>query len=226
MAPGAHQHPRFVFARTHHFRARSLHKYGYPVAGTMQLFLEGVHRHDHEVVLRLPKSTADALGDSDYLIFVGLGANGLADRIDVREKPFRHVGADEYHLRAVVVIGWGDKAALRHVDVAHLRIIRGNTHDIGVLQALVSGAHVDIVVIERGNRSGRLHAVAQALVINHSDERPLLRFHPGVLAGDNAKSVHDKHVGAQVRDAVGHVEVHAGNDAHHGHEGGYRQDHA
>src|SRR6266849_7945364 len=226
VAPGAHQHACFVLARAHHLRAARLHEYTHPVARTMQLFFKGVQRHDHEIVLRLPEGAADALRDSYDLILMRFRAHQFPHRIDIGEKPVRHVRADEYDFPAMVVVGLVNKAALHDVDVAHLRIVRGNTHDVGVLQARVPGAHLDVVVVARGNRFGRFHAMAHALVIFHGNQRTLLRFDPRVLTGDDAEAIHNEHVCAEVGYAVGNVKVHPGDHAHHRHKGGYGQNYA
>src|SRR4029077_9488870 len=100
------------------------------------------------------------------------------------------------------------------------------THNVGVVQALVPGAHLDVVVVERGNRFGRFHAIAHALVIFHRNQRTLLRFDPRVLTGDDAEAIYNEHVCAEVGYAVGNVKVHPGDHAHHRHKGGYGQNYA
>src|SRR5207244_2644537 len=52
-----------------------------------------------------------------------------------------------------------------------------------------------------------------------SDLLRLLKF---VHAGDDAKAVDDENVGAQVRHAIGHIQVQAGDRAHDHHERGHR----
>ncbi len=153
-------------------------------------------------------------------------AHGFPYRIDIWEKSVRYVRTDEYNFPSMVVIGFVDEAPLRHVDVAYLCIIGGNPHDVGVFQALISGAHVNIVLVECGNGVGGLHAIPHALVIVHRDKRALLRLDPCVLTRDDAEAIHDKDIGAEVGDAVRHVKVHPGDDAHYGHKCGYGQNDA
>src|SRR5258708_40202642 len=126
----------------------------------------------------------------------------------------------------MIVVGRGDEAALGDVYVTHVGVVGRDAHNVGIFEALVAGAHVHVVVIEGGDRLGGLHVGAQALVVFHGDQRALLGFHPGVLAGDDAETVDDEDVGAEVGDAVGHVEVHAGDHAHDGDEGGDGEDDA
>ena len=53
-----------------------------------------------------------------------------------------------------------------------------------------------------------------------------MRFDPGIVAGDDAEAVDDEDIRTQVGDAVGNVEIHAGDKAHHCDQSGDGQNYA
>ncbi len=197
-----------------------------PVILFVKFPLIGMDRHDHEIVLRLSERAADGSGNSNDLIFMRFGAQGLADRVHVREQLGGYVGADKHNLRAMFVIGFGNHAALRYANVANVGVVWGNAHHIGSLEPFVTCFQVHVAVVQRGDGVRGFHVVAQILEFIHGQQGPLLRFHPCVVAGDDAKAIHDIDVRAQIGDAIRDVKVHPGDNAHHDHKSRYRQNHA
>src|SRR5260370_35677029 len=103
MAPGAEKHRGFILACGHHLGIRGLDEYGCPVDLAMPALEEGIHGHDHVVVLRLAEGAAYGLGYADDFIGVGADTNGFAERIDIGEKFWGEVGAGEGELGASLV---------------------------------------------------------------------------------------------------------------------------
>ena len=151
--------------------------------------------------------------------------HGLPNGIHVREEFLGDICSQKHHFRMMYVVRLCQEAALRHVDIAHVREIVRNAHHVRVIHLHVAGAHLHVAVAFRCHRAGRPHRIAQTLVIFHADQRTLLRLHPCILASDDPEAVHQKHISAQIGDALRHIRVHPRHHAHHHHQRGHRQNH-
>ena len=165
-----------------------------------------------------PKALPMGSRDAHDFVCVRAGADGFSDRIDVREKLFRDVGADETDRRVVQVIGFGDVAAGGEADVAELGVVGGRAHH-SVFSSKVLPERMSMVT--QPAAATRLAIFMLSRTHSNSSsvkQRALLRFDPFVFAGDDSKTVHHVHIRAEVGDAVGHVEVQPGDDAHDRHQ--------
>src|SRR6516225_5012227 len=220
MAPGAHEHAGFVFAGFHKLGAGSLHKDGDPIVVGVPTFAPSAEGHQHVVVLRLAEGAAQRLGHADDFIGVGLHTNGLANRIDIGEELFDEVRTDEDDFGAVVFVRKSNETALRDAQIADVGKVGGRAHHHDVFHDLVAAFDGKVVVLFRSDGGSEFHVVAEALKFLEGQERALLGFNPLVLTGDNAETVDDEDIGAEIGDAVGDIEVEAGDDAHDHDQGG------
>ena len=128
------------------------------------------------------------------------------------------------HPRVLVVAGVMKVSG--DVEVADIGEIGGGAHDAGVFHDDVADASLDVAIFLGGDGASEFHAVAKALVVVHADQGTLLGFDEFVAAGDDAEAVDDEDVGAEVGDALGDVEVEAGDYAHDKDERGDGEDDA
>src|SRR5271165_161452 len=192
----------------------------------MPAFPPGAEWQDHVVVLRLAEGAAQWLSNPDDFVRVVLDTNCLADRVHVGKELGGQVGTDEDDFGMVLLICLCEEASLRRGQIADIREVGRGAKHLNVLHGQVTAFYLNVVVLLGGNSRGQLHAIPTARVIFIGDQRTLLRLDPGIFAGDDAKAVDKENVGSQVGDAIGNVEVEAGDHAHHDDQGGDRENYA
>src|SRR4029077_2534302 len=120
----------------------------------------------------------------------------------------------------------GDEAALRGIQVADVGEIGSGAQHLDVFHGQVAALDLNVVILFGSNRGGKLHTLAQSLVILVGNQRTLLRFDPGIFAGDDAEAVDQENVGTKIGDAIGDVEVEARDHAHDNDQGEDGENHA
>ena len=165
MAPGAHQHARFVFGGVHDFGILRLHENGHPVVLLIPIFVIGGERYENVIILRLPEGAADFRSYADHFVGVGARADRFSHRIAVRPKFLNHVGADEGYRRMMQLIAFGEKTSRAQVHVADVRVVGGDTGHVRIFQQDVSRAHVHVAIGSSRHMAGGFHIVAETLVL-------------------------------------------------------------
>src|SRR6201988_2817818 len=220
VAPGPEEHARLFLARVDHFGVGSLNKDGQGITGAVVALQVSAEGHKHVVVLGLSESAADRGTDADDLVGVSLGADGFADGIDVGEKFFGEVGADEHHFGAVLFVSGRNEAALGDGEAANVDVVGGDAGNGGVLHDGVAAASLGVPLVVAGDGFSQTGGIAKTLELLERNEGALLGFDPFVATGDDAEAVDDEDIGAEVGDAIGDVQIETGNDAHDRNEGG------
>ena len=95
------------------------------------------------------------------------------------------------------------------VNIGH---VRGDAADFGVIDALAIGADLPACVHFDALTQRQLQVVAKCLVVVESDQLVAAGgFDVLIHLGDDREACHYEDVGAEVRDALRDVAIHAGN---------------
>ena len=215
MAARAHQGFRFFLGARHPIRAARLHvdrQAGRARGVVLHPRLDG---NVDVIVLRLAQHRADRLSDSHDFVGAPVDIEFLADGIDAGEKFIGDVRSDQRDERAVLIVGVRDVAARGGPFGFHVADISGHAIDGRVFYGLAVGLGAAEEVGLRAHALGQLRVVTQENVVVPGQRFvPPRGLHEFFHVRDDRIPQNQEYVRPEIGNAIGHVQVHAGDQRH------------
>ncbi len=214
VAAGAHQGAGFVFEFHHLAAVPGLHVHVHAGPGDEE-FAEGREGDLGKVVLALPERGADFASHADDFEGMAADEDDLAHRVHGGEEFVHQVLADEADHGAVEIVRFRNKPAVLHLflpDVDHAGrdapeadFVDGLVLVTGVRSRPAPGDRPDVLVASQ--------VFFQEVVVLDADGLvSAALFQPVLIARRPLELVKDEHVGTEVGDMVGDIEVHPVDD--------------
>jgi len=180
------------------------------------------------VVAALAESRALLLADSDHLVGQAVHTDLFPDRVRAGEQIVDHVGANDGHARAGILVGVVEHAAARQVNIQNGRhrgrnATDGDTADRLQLVLHVSGA----ISLNRAYRGTIAASLEHGAVVLHGQVLALHAFHVLIEVGDDGRHLTDnENVRPQIEDLLRHIAVDAVDEGNDGDDRRDADDHA